>query len=186
MLVVAMMTTMSANAQDYENKHEIAIAYGGGSTSDGLDAYETIGTAIVTAGTATTNNEKHFGSISAEYFYKTKPWLGIGAILAYGNSTSDLYIGKTKSGKYKNNYYTLMPAVKFDWLRREHIGLYSKVALGATLRAESSDDKSDSEVHVNWQLSALGFEFGSPAFRGFVELGFGEQGIALAGLRYKF
>ena len=186
MLVVAMMTTMSANAQDYENKHEIAIAYGGGSTSDWLDAYETIGTAIVTAGTATTNNEKHFGSISAEYFYKTKPWLGIGAILAYGNSTSDLYIGKTKSGKYKNNYYTLMPAVKFDWLRREHIGLYSKVALGATLRAESSDDKSDSEVHVNWQLSALGFEFGSPAFRGFVELGFGEQGIALAGLRYKF
>ena len=71
--------------------------------------------------------------------------------------------------------------------------MYSKLAFGATLRNEkydsdsdSSKDDSDSEVHVNWQASLLGMEFGGPTIRGFLELGTGEQGIALVGLRYKF
>ena len=38
----------------------------------------------------------------------------------------------------------------------------------------------------NFQVSAIGVEVGSPKFRGFAELGYGEQGIALIGLRYKF
>ena len=86
-----------------------------------------------------------------------------------------------------------MPAVKFDWLRMKNFGMYSKLAVGATLRNEkfnsdssSSKDTSDSEVHVNWQASFLGIEAGSPTLRGFLELGTGEQGIALVGLRYKF
>ena len=45
---------------------------------------------------------------------------------------------------------------------------------------------SDSEIHVNWQASLLGIEAGGPTIRGFLELGTGEQGIALVGLRYKF
>ena len=71
--------------------------------------------------------------------------------------------------------------------------MYSKLAVGATLRNESFDsddpavqDDSDTEVHVNWQASLLGIEAGSPSLRGFIELGTGEQGIALIGLRYKF
>ena len=38
----------------------------------------------------------------------------------------------------------------------------------------------------NWQLSLIGVEAGSPYMRAFAELGFGEQGIVCAGLRYKF
>ena len=51
------------------------------------------------------------------------------------------------------------------------------------LKEAGRDDKTD--LLFNFQASLLGVEFGG-AFRGFVELGFGEQGIALAGLRYKF
>ena len=65
--------------------------------------------------------------------------------------------------------------------------------VGATLRSEkydsnnnSSNSYDDSTIHVNWQASLLGIEAGSPTIRGFAELGFGEQGIILAGLRYKF
>ena len=65
--------------------------------------------------------------------------------------------------------------------------------LHATLRNEKYDsddasyeDDSDSEVHVNWQISLLGIEAGGPTLRGFLELGTGEQGIALIGVRYKF
>ena len=58
-----------------------------------------------------------------------------------------------------------------------------------TMASESgtSDKKKgdDGKVTVNWQASLIGVEFGG-AFRGFVEVGTGEQGIILGGLRYKF
>ncbi|MBQ3753757.1 MAG: hypothetical protein II864_09470 [Prevotella sp.] len=85
-----------------------------------------------------------------------------------------------------------MPAVKFDWLRKKYFGMYSKLAAGATLRQEKydsnngSNDYDDSAVHFNWHVSLIGIEAGSPAIRGFAELGIGEQGILQAGVRYKF
>ena len=192
MAAVAMMAAMSASAQNGydETKHEIGITYGVGANSDIIDAYEKIGGALVGA---KYENEKYFGPISAEYFYHVKPWLGVGGIFAYGQSKQDVYTLGSKDGEMKNNYFTLMPAVKFDWLRKQHLGMYSKRAVGATLRNEKyisdtavNKDKSDSELHLNWQASLLGIEAGSPTFRGFIELGTGEQGIALIGLRYKF
>ena len=189
---VAMMTVMSVNAQsyDYETKHEVAISYGIDSNSQILDAFEAVGGAL--AG-AKFENEDFFGPISAEYFYHVKPWLGVGGILAFGTNKQDVMSGRDKLGESKNNYYTLMPAVKADWLRTKFFGMYSKLAVGATLRSEKYDsdvnteNSSDgSEVHLNWQVSFIGIEAGSPAIRAFAELGTGEQGILQAGVRYKF
>ena len=45
---------------------------------------------------------------------------------------------------------------------------------------------SETTFEVNWQISLLGLEAGSERLRGFIELGTGEQGIGLIGLRYKF
>ena len=192
MAAVAMMTAMSVQAQNngYETKHEVAVSYGIDSNSQIIDVFEEIGGAMIGA---KLENEKFLGPISAEYFYHFQPWLGVGAIVAFGQSTQDVMSGNYKIGESKNTYYTLMPAVKFDWLRKKHFGMYSKAAVGATLRNEkynsdvsSSRDYNDSEVHVNWQASLLGIEVGSPTLRGFVELGTGEQGIILAGVRCKF
>lgn len=192
MVAVAMMTAVSAQAQSngYDTKHEVAISYGIDSNSQIIDAFESLGVAIVGA---KYENERFFGPLSAEYFYHVKNWLGVGGILAYGQCEQDVYFVGKKDGVSKNTYLTLMPAVKLDWLRKKHFGMYSKLAFGATLRNEkydsdsdSSKDDSDSEVHVNWQASLLGMEFGGPTIRGFLELGTGEQGIALVGLRYKF
>ena len=192
MVAVAMMAAMSVNAQNgYDDtKHEVAIGVGALSNSQIIDVFEEMGGAL--AG-ARFKDEKFTGPISAEYFYHVKNWLGVGGILAYGKSEQDVYLAGDKDGVSKNSYVTLMPAVKFDWLRKQHFGMYSKLAVGATLRSEKFDhetssnkDYSDSEVHVNWQVSLLGIEAGSPTLRGFLELGTGEQGIALIGVRYKF
>ena len=192
MVAVAMMTAMNVSAQNGydETKHEVAVTYGIDSNSQIIDAFETIGGALVGA---KFENEKFTGPISAEYFYHVKNWLGVGGILAYGQNKQDVYLLGDKDGEIKNTYLTLMPAAKFDWLRKKHFGMYSKLAVGATLRNEKYDsddasyeDDSDSEVHVNWQISLLGIEAGGPTIRGFLELGTGEQGIALIGLRYKF
>ena len=192
MVAVAMMTAVNVNAQSngYDTKHEIAVSYGIDSNSQIIDAFENIGGALVGA---KFENESFTGPISAEYFYHVKNWLGVGGILAYGQNKQDVYLLGDKDGVIKNSYFTLMPAVKFDWLRKSHFGMYSKLAFGATLRNEKYDSvdasskyDSDSEVHVNWQASLLGIEAGGRTIRGFAELGFGEQGIVLAGVRYKF
>ena len=186
-----MMTAMSANAQNngYETKHEVAVSIGLYSNSQIIDVFEEIGGAMFGA---KLENERFIGPLSAEYFYHAKPWLGVGGILVYGHNKQDAMSGSDKIGESKNSYLTLMPAVKFDWLRKKHFGMYSKVAIGATLRSEKYDsdndsrDYDDSAVHVNWQASFIGIEAGGEAIRGFFELGTGEQGIFQAGVRYKF
>lgn len=193
MAVAAMMATMSACAQVDEPKQEIAIGLGELSNSNIIDAFETLTGAMVGA---SADNEDFFGPISAEYFYHVQPWLGVGGVFVYGQMSQDLYLNGKKHGKegeIKNNYITLMPAVKFDWVRKSHFGVYSKLAIGATLRTEKIDynkseysDYDESDLHVNWQVSLLGLDAGGTRLRGFLELGAGEQGIALIGMRYKF
>ena len=133
-----MMTAMSVNAQNgYDDtKHEVAISLGVWSNSEIIDAFENVGGALVGA---RFENEKFTGPISAEYFYHVKNWLGVGGILAYGQCEQDVYFVGKKDGVSKNTYLTLMPAMKLDWLRKKHFGMYSKLAFGATLRNEKYD-----------------------------------------------
>ena len=189
---VLCMGTLSMNAQKgYEDiRHEVAVGIGVYSNSQWIDDLETVTT---TFNHVTFDNESYKGPLSVEYFYHMKSWLGVGGIFAYGRHTQDVYYGQLKLGEAKDSYFTLMPAVKFDWLRKSHFGLYSKLAVGATLRSEtietvsqSMTDATESAVHFNWQASLLGFEAGSMQLRGFAELGVGEQGVIVAGVRYKF
>ena len=191
LVVAAMMAATSVNAQDSfdEPKQEVAISLGGLSNSDIITVFENLGAGLIGV---TVDNDSFLGPISAEYFYHVKPWLGVGGIVVYGQMSQDVYLmgkDKGKDGDLKNHYFTVMPAVKFDWLRKKNVGLYSKLAIGATLRNEQVDyfdaDKKDydeSDWHVNWQASLIGVEVGSVHLRGFLELGTGEQGIGLIGL----
>ena len=94
--------------------------------------------------------------------------------------------------KKETNYYTFMPAVKFDYIRKKNFGMYSKAALGMSISSttdtytDGSTYKFSAEYKLNFQASFIGIEAGSPYFRGFAELGIGEQGIASIGVRYKF
>ena len=188
---VALMTIVgvqTAMAQD-EFKHEVAISYGALSNSQIIDIFEEAITAPF-QGNTTLKDDKFFGPISAEYFYHLQPWIGIGGILVYGQKKGDLYSDSDnkKIGEDKNTYLTVMPAAKFDWFRRANVGLYSKLGVGVTLRHDVSEDidYDESNMHVNWQLTAIGVEVGSKQIRAFAELGTGEQGIFLGGIRCKF
>lgn len=186
MVVAAMMTTVSVNAQSgKETKHEIAVAYGGGSVSEWVDAFGYVGVAI-TGGKI--ENSKYSGPIALEYFYHLNKTISVGAIGVYGQKTEDIVYGNNDPNpiKYKNRYATVMPAVKFEWLKNDYLALYSKAAVGATLHTTSYDGDSDSMVHLNFQASLVGFEAGSKNIRAFAELGWGEQGLLLGGVRVKF
>ena len=133
------------------------------------------------------------GPIAMDYFYHLNPVVGIGAIGAYTHETKDIFIAGEKYGEAKNSFITVMPAAKFNWLRKKYFGMYSKVAAGLTFASKKEDysksnveNLSESKVGFNFQVSALGIEAGPETIRAFAELGVGEQGVILGGIRAQF
>lgn len=191
--LTALIATVSMNAQaGYYTKHEIGISYGFGSNSDIVNGFGG-GLGKSLAG-ARGENRTRIGAISAEYFYHASKIIGVGGIFSYARYKEDTYFGSddTKLGADTDNYFTVMPAVKFNWLRKNHFGMYSKLAAGVSFSSIKFEDESgnqsnsDNKTHFNWQASLVGIEAGGGALRCFAELGIGEQGMALLGIRYKF
>ena len=168
--VFALAAIFNIHAQN-EWKHEIGVSYGVGAFTDINSSY--------IDGIFTGKQTKYIGAFGAEYFYRPKSALGVGIVGTFGTCK---WAG---SDKARTKYFSIMPAVKYNWMNREHISLYSKVALGVLIGMENIDSQDKTKAAFAWQASVMGAEFGS-AFRGFLELGFGEQGLLVAGLRYKF
>ena len=198
MVAVALMTAISANAQNEDLRHELSLSYGLGSLSQFGDG---LGEGL---GLVFTNTEYDDGSIlgpiSLEYFYHlNNPRLAVGGVVAYSKWDSDVLLrsDKTKVGDRKRNFITVMPAIKWYWVNKNHFGLYSKAAAGIAFLhikdnvkqykdgAEVKKEDSTNGTYFMFQASLIGAEFGGK-FRGFAELGIGDQGFLLAGVRYKF
>lgn len=194
MAVAAMMATVSITAQEEDYlKHEVAVSYGGMSNSTWMSIGDALGTVIVSFGAIRYDDGSFFGPLGLEYFYHTNPVVGFGAVAVYAKETKNMFIGSEPWGEATNTYVTVMPAAKFNWLRKKYFGMYSKVGAGVTFRTQKEDypdgkheDRSESKVFFNFQLTGIGLEAGPKNVRGFLELGVGEQGMALVGLRCKF
>ncbi len=193
--VSAMMSAPAmAQAEELETRHEIGISYGTVPNSIWIDI---VSDAIPAIFGEKHDHYKYVGPIGLEYYYHTSPLIGVGAVAVFATNNEDAYVKEKLDGHRIRSYYTLMPSIKFNWLRKNNWGLYSKLAAGATLASFKDQDYDDNgklvgdrvkhnEAAFNFQVSLIGVEAGGSHARGFIELGVGEQGIALAGLRYKF
>lgn len=185
-LAVSAILCVPAQAQE-ETRHEVGISYGAVPNSIWLDAF---GDVISSIFGEKYEQDAYVGPIGIEYFYHTSPLIGIGAVATFVNNKEDGIRDNQVISKISSSYYTLMPAVKFNWLRRDKWGMYSKLAIGATYRDYSKtheqEKATDNEVLFNFHVSVLGVEAGGQHVRGFAELGIGEQGVILGGVRYKF
>ena len=192
--VAAMMATVCAKAQNEELKNEIGISYGAGVSLLG-DAF---GNSLLSGifdsmANRQWTNDKQFGTLAVEYFRHLNgdPKLAVGGIVTYAQFGEDVVNRDNPSQKYGDRmrrYISVMASVKYSWIDKNYWALYSKLAAGPMiLLAKTTGDKteSDNKLYLMGQASLLGVEFGAQV-RGFVELGAGEQGIVLAGLKCKF
>ena len=194
--VIVLSCAPCALAQDFdpnnEPKNELAVGYGFVSSSNALDVFSDVVSAIFGA---RYENGAFIGPLSAEYFYHVSPLVGVGGIGVYSHHKQDVIQNEVVTGKQISNYYTVMPAVKFNWLRKKQWGMYSKLAAGYTRANYSTTGKdsdgsntkdSSSDNFFNFQASLVGIEAGNRSVRGFAELGFGEQGLIHGGVRFRF
>ena len=193
LVLFALMAMVCVQAQDENPSHEIGVSYGLGVSLIGDGIGNAVGAGIFDALTGYEwTNKKNFGTLGVEYFYHLAdaPRTAIGGIFTYARYGEDVEKGGVKEGERTRSYITLMPSVKYYYVNGKNFGLYSKVAAGVMMmRAKSeSNGKSDTDSDFRFmcQASLLGLEAGSQNFRCFFELGAGEQGIILAGLKYKF
>ena len=191
-LFVSVCSILNINAQESESKHEVSFGVGCLANSQILDFMTDLTGTTMTAGYVSYENEKFSIPLSVEYFYHINPLVGVGGIAVYSHGKRDMLYGNELQGRMKTNYYTFLPAVKFNWLRKKNWGLYSKAGLGVSVRNQkwnwydaSHTNDSDTDFILNFQGTPIGVECGNQYYWGFLELGMGEQGIVNAGIRIK-
>ncbi|MBQ0096230.1 MAG: hypothetical protein KBS53_01100 [Bacteroidales bacterium] len=117
--------------------------------------------------------------ISGEYAYHILPWMSIGGTIdfqqtywrtEYFSSADD----RVKES-VKENFYNLciMPTVRFNYFRREHVGLYSALAVGMDINGgtEKNGRGQKTVVGAALDLRPIGVIFGADHYWGYVELG---------------
>ena len=115
MVVAAMMATVNVNAQD--EKNEVGVFYGVESASNILSVFTSAFSA------AAGDQSSWWGPIGAEYYYHLTPGVAVGGVLAYASCKAE--DDKTKQKDLSETFITVMPSVKFNWLRKNNWGLYS-------------------------------------------------------------
>lgn len=165
-------TTASAQTPSYP-KNELAVSYAPLSNSDLFGVLIAI---VSSFGEETSTSLS--GSISLEYMRALSDLVSVGGIFSYYQAAVHQ---KDVTNRYSN--YSLLAAVKLEWFRRQNFGMYSKAGIGASYHNWVTEG---SPVTFDFQLSAIGIEAGPPFLRAFAEAGIGEQGVILAGIRFRF
>ena len=170
-------------------KNEVSVGYGFMSYMPILSVLESMSTMGVAALLGTNidlTGVYSTGSISAEYMHHFGNHFALGGALSYESlSTTYLQEGSTEAMESRVSVISILPSVKFPWFHKPHVDMYSKIALGCSIMSDKGEEGGSSAMFAG-QLSPICIDFGGNAFRGFVETGFGIQGIFAGGVRYRF
>ena len=181
----ALAACIGMNAQTSQARNEFSVGYSQFTVLEGAYLFGGIFGAAFSLGHFTFDNTVMTGALSLEYHHYTNDWFGYGGLVAAEYITSDSYSvdgdgNKTPNGKYNMGLASAAPLAIGKWLRREKFNLYSKLAAGVGLTF-------DGQVIPFFQVSPLCIDFGpGQGWNGFVETGFGMQGLVTAGIKKKF
>ena len=189
-LFMCFVVVSSAFAKNDKDRNEFSIAYGQATIPQFAYVMGEVFGAMFSLGHASFENPHMFGAAGVEYVHYTNDWFGFGGTVLCDYMTAktvsvDKDGNKTPNGEFKLGCLSAMPLVKFAWLNRAHVGLYSKLAAGAGYFFANGSDSKDN-FSVAFQVTPVGMDFGGEQFRGFVELGLGMQGLANVGVRWLF
>lgn len=187
--IIVLLLAVVALQQVHAQKSELSVSYGI-PTNKNLES--DFGDAFVNAATGgLIDNETFTGSFNLEYMYRLDKRWAIGVDLGYEQSSYDVNINKSVNAKAKDNYIIAMVGAKYYWTNGSMFRMYAKASIGASFMTEKLTDvkdptlKADNQTEFAYQVSPIAFEVGKN-FCGFLELGYGNQGIAQAGIRVRF
>ena len=150
--------------------------------------------------------------ISLDYHYRATKWLWLGLSTGYSFMKEKLYPGNVISPdafywNCKEHHFLIMPSLRFSYLNRPHVTLYSGIAVGVLINRGNryyGDLSALPEfVPAEWgflpavlpdhtsagsafQLTAFGVKAGAKHWFGSFEAGIGIKGFVNLGVGYEF
>ena len=139
-------------------------------------------------------------SFNLSYTYRVKSWFEVGALLSYDCIYSPTYYYKTgeKIGSLQGHGLNISPTIRFVWVRRDMVRMYTAFNLGVGWRIDAHNPtrrpvdgafiprKTSAIFNSDFAYGAtlLGITVGRQLF-GFAELGLASHGFFVCGIGYR-
>lgn len=123
-----------------------------------------------------------WGAVNATIDHRFADPLWVGLSYTYSSANSQ----HASEGRYGEvTYHGLMVNVRYEWMRRSQVTLYSHVGVGVMVSYyDPSWRDSFNQTHMAFQMSPVGVQYDfHPNIGIFAEAGYGTQGVIKAGFR---
>jgi hypothetical protein len=173
------------HAQAYKN--EISVTLGAFTFPDIAETSKDIGGIIVLFGLFRQESSRATPAIILSYGRSVKEDLRVGLSFGYQKFNVEYFLADSPRFTTEVSYFHFMARGDYTYFTREWVRLYSGAGIGmAVVTEEEQEEKStDTEYWFAFQVNALGARIGKRV-AGFVELGFGYNGILSAGITAAF
>ena len=185
------ITKQSKNYQDIRWQHNIRIGYGAPGIvqtifHDGISWSDYTPSSV---SDRVHNSRYYWGptyalqNLMVEYDTKLNSWLSIGFKGSFAATWQARRNAITNDIFYRDDYYSVgaLLTVRFEWLRREWVQMYSAVGVGAAIHIE----RANGMLWPMGDITLWGMSVGK-GFYGFIEIGEGISGSARAGIGFRF
>ena len=135
----------------------------------------------------TVNNTRWF-TTNFDAGYWLKRWLYIGGVATWttGSERVSNCINHKRVDAYNYDNITIMPIIRFAWVNRGAVQLYSGFGLGATYEFYDRSLTTKSHyLHASYDVTFIGITVGRQWF-GYFDIGAGYRGVISAGIGYRF
>lgn len=132
-------------------------------------------------------------TFSFSYYYAIKPWLLLGGEIYYTGEYNVVRdrITNQKLGISGKTGLSILPAIRFQYLNKRYVGLYSGVSFGVYMCMEQGfklydpDERNRVYTLPAFQITALGVRVGNKVY-GTAEIGLGNKGVFALGVGTRF
>lgn len=139
--------------------------------------------------------------LSLDYHYRASKWFWLGLTTGYNfykekGNVGNIGMPENPTWQYKEHHFLIMPSLRFSYLNRPHLTLYSGLAVGLYIKhgREYRDDDlliepitiDHNRVFSAFQLTAFGVKAGAKHWFGSFEAGVGIKGFVNLGVGYEF
>lgn len=137
-----------------------------------------------------TYDERYYTqALSLSYTQEMKRWLAVGLNVSYSGVFQNLRVYESFQidDNYRKHRFAFYPTVRFIYLNRPVVRLYSGFGLGFGMESEREFGMREysHRTFVTGQLTFFGVSFGRNLF-GSWEVGYGTMGFLKAGVGYRF
>lgn len=127
------------------------------------------------------------GAVGVTYSYRFRKWFELSAVAVYSGYHRSFYDKFTGDFAYRQNLcsVSIMPYVRFNWLYREWVRLYSGIGVGLSFVVDDDRTGCEPGVAPAAAVTPFGIAVGRN-FYGLAELSLGTTGMFIVGVGYRF